>query len=306
MHSTLIAGGTGFIGQRLAEMLATLEHDITVIGKNKRQFPRLEKIDTKIFFGDLSRNALFDIVPKSHFDYVINLTGYINHNDIEKNGWETFEAHTKSTLNLIKDIEHKTLRTFIQIGTSDEYGNNPAPQNEMSREQCISPYSLAKLTATHLVQMQHEKNGFPGVVIRPFLVFGPGQSRERLIPFLIEQSLQDRHFDTSKGEQLRDFLFIDDFCEGLISLFDQENAYGKIFNIASGKGVPVNKVVKTILNLVGGGKANFGARPYRKGENMALYADIEQIKMTTGWSPKTSLMVGLQKTIDELKHLHSS
>ena len=306
MHRTLIAGGTGFIGQRLAEILATLEHEVTVIGKNHRQCPRLEKINAKIFFGDLSQNSLFDIIPKSHFNYVINLAGYINHNDIEKNGWETFEAHTKSTFNLMKDIDHKTLHTFIQVGTSDEYGDNPAPQKELSREQCISPYSLAKLTATHLVQMQHQKNGFPGVVIRPFLVYGPGQSKERLIPFLIEQSLQNRHFDTSKGEQLRDFLFIDDFCEGLISLFDQENAYGKIFNIASGEGVSVNGVVKSILSLVGGGKANFGARPYRKGENMVLYADIEQIKMATGWSPKTTLEVGLQKTIDALKHLQAS
>jgi len=301
MSRTLIAGGTGFIGQQLAIKLAKLGHEVIALGTSKRTCSNLVKNGVKVIFTDLSKTPLASAVENIHFEYVINLSGYIDHSTIENGGLDVFKAHTKCAITLINGVDRNTLRTFVQIGTSDEYGDTVAPQSETAREQPVAPYSLAKLCNTHLIQMLARNESFPGVVVRPFLVYGPGQSLSRLIPFLIQQSLNDRHFDTSPGEQLRDFLYIDDFCDGVISLFDQNTHYGKIFNIASGEATSVRKVIETVIKVTGGGIANFGGKPYRVGESMALYANIEAITAATGWRPKTSLQDGLRLTTESIR-----
>jgi nucleoside-diphosphate-sugar epimerase len=301
MPRTLIAGGTGFIGQNLAIHLHENGHKIVAIGARKRICAALDSRNIETHFFDLATTPLTAIIGDTGFDYVINLSGYIDHRQVSNNGWSIFETHTKSAINLIHNIDHQRLRTFVQIGSSDEYGDTLAPQNENQREQCLAPYSLAKLTNTHLVQTLARNEGFPGVVVRPFLVFGPGQSTNRLIPFVIQQCLNCQTFNTSPGEQLRDFLFIDDFCDGLTSLFDHGDLFGNIFNIASGTGTPVRQIIETIISEIGYGKANFGNQPYRKGESMALFADISAIKKATGWQPRITIEAGLQRTIDSFK-----
>lgn len=297
MARILIAGGTGFIGQNLAIHLHERGHEIIAIGNNRRTCPKLDSHSIETHFADLSTTPLDAILANTGFDYVVNLSGYINHDQLDREGWGVFESHTKCAVNLINALDRQRLRTFVQIGTSDEYGNTPAPQHEGQREQCLAPYSLAKLTNTHLVQTLSRTEGFPGVVVRPFLVYGPGQSKNRLIPHLIQQCLINENFDTSLGEQLRDFLYIDDFCEGVTSLLGQKDLCGKIFNIASGTATPVRHIIETVIVEIGSGSANFGGRSYRLGESMALFADISAIKKATGWQPKVSIVEGLRRTI---------
>ena len=301
MTRTLIAGGTGFIGQRLAIMLRDIGHDVVVIGTNERPCPALDSRGVSVHFADLAVTQLGEIIGDTGFDHVINLSGYIDHRPITDGGLDVFESHTRSAVNLINGVNRDQLETFVQIGTSDEYGDTPAPQTEAQREQCVAPYSLAKLANTHLVQLLARNDGFPGVVVRPFLVYGPGQSANRLIPFLIQQCLDNQSFDTSPGEQLRDFLYIDDFCTGVISLLGKQDHYGKIFNIASGEGTPVKRIIETVITQTGGGTANFGGKPYRTGESMALYADITAIRKATGWQPTISLEEGLSRTIASIR-----
>ncbi len=301
MPRTLIAGGTGFIGQRMATMLSQIGHEVHVIGTNARDCSDLISTDVSIHFGDLSTFSLSEIITNTAFDYAVNLAGYIDHRPITDSGWNVFESHTKAAVNIITGLNKDILRSYIQIGTSDEYGDTTAPQNEAQREEPVAPYSLAKLTNTHLLQMLSRNNDFPGIVVRPFLVYGPSQSDNRLIPFIIQQCLDKKTFDTSPGEQLRDFLYIDDFCEGVISLFDQKDYYGRIFNIASGIGTTVRHVIETVITETGGGVANFGGKPYRSGESMALFADISAIRKATGWQPKISLEEGLRRTITSIR-----
>ena len=112
--------------------------------------------------------------------------------------------------NLIEALGQSPLRGFVQVGSSDEYGNVPAPQREDMREAPFSPYSAAKAGASHFVQALARTEGFPGSVVRFFLVYGPGQDQRRFLPQIIRGALADAAFPTSLGGQLRDFLYIDD------------------------------------------------------------------------------------------------
>ena len=92
------------------------------------------------------------------FDYVVNLGGYINHQLFKDGGRNLIDTHFITIQNLVEVLPRNKLKRFVQIGSSDEYGNAPAPQNEKMREQPISPYSLAKVASTHFLQMLHKMN----------------------------------------------------------------------------------------------------------------------------------------------------
>ena len=77
---------------------------------------------------------------------------------------------------------------------------------------------------------------------------------------------------------------------------------GKILNIGSGRPITIKKMIKKVVKLIGSGKPIFGAFPYRKGENMSLYANIDEIKQVLKWKPKISLEEGLNRTIKYYKY----
>ena len=191
---------------------------------------------------------------------------------------------------------------FINIGSSDEYGDAKAPQSESTRERPISPYSAAKVATAHFLQMLHKTDGFPGVSLRLFLCYGPGQDPKRFLPYLILSCLANDDIAISPGEQLRDYCFIEDVVDAVFLVLANDNADGKIFNIASGKAVSIKQVVETMVEIIGSGKPNFGAVPYRKGESMELYADINAANEILTWTPKTDLFDGLNETISFYKN----
>jgi nucleoside-diphosphate-sugar epimerase len=203
-------------------------------------------------------------------------------------------------MNLLDALVKDDLKGFVQVGSSDEYGPLQAPQNERLRESSISPYSFAKVAASHFIQMLNRTENFPGVVARFFLIYGPGQDDKRFLPQIIKACLKGEEFKTSEGKQLRDFCYVDDVVDALVQLALSDTAKGKVFNVASGEPVTIREMVEKIINIVGKGTPLWGAFPYRKGENMQLYADVSLIKKL-GWQPKVCLEEGLARTIKYYK-----
>ena len=294
----LVVGGTGFIGKTLALKASLIGYRVTILSsRNTHSVNRIPGIEYVI--GDITdQRHLSSILKKRHFTHVVNLAGYVNHSGYYKDGEKIISQHFDGVRNLVQCLNRDALECFLQIGSSDEYGNNPSPQLEYTREMPISPYSFGKVASTHLLQMLHLTEGFPSVVCRIFIVFGPFQGFNRLIPSVISASLKNQSFPVSAGMQLRDFCYIDDVVDALLLALDDKHAHGHVINIGSGTPRPVRDVVETIVRIVGKGTPRFGEIEYRKGENMSLYADISKAKSLLNWSPKTDFVIGLSRTID--------
>ena len=232
------------------------------------------------------------------FHYIIHCAGYIAHTLFKDGGRSLIHQHFLSVMNLVEALNRDKLEAFVQVGSSDEYGDAPAPQKESFRESSISPYSFGKVASTHFLQMLHRTENFPAVMLRLFLTYGPGQNNKRFLPQIIQGCLDDKSFPTSAGEQLRDFCFITDIAEGTFKALNSPQAFGEVINLASGKAISIREMIEKITQMVGKGKPEFGAFPYRVGENMGLYADIEKAQNLLGWEPGTSLEEGLKQTID--------
>lgn len=293
----LVVGGTGFIGRALVNGLLSLGAEVVSLSKTEDRLA-LMPAEVCCRVADLvDKIGLTRAIGQEKFDYVINAGGYIDHSRYLEGGRRVIEAHFIGTLNLLDLVYRPGLKRFIQIGSSDEYGLAPPPQVEDFREAPFAPYSVAKTGITHLIQALARTEGFPGVIVRLFLVYGPGQGEARFLPQVIQGCLLDRTIPTTRGEQRRDFCFIEDIVEGIILAMMKSEAEGEIINIASGQEVSIRNVMEKIVGIIGKGHPNFGAIPYRLGENMALYASIEKAKTILGWKPSTAFDEGLRKTI---------
>ena len=300
----LIIGGTGFIGRHLAKKCLSYSSFVTSLGlinrtEKESNIKGVEYIQADI----LDSEKLRSVLNGRSYDYVFNLGGYIDHTPYFKGGYKVLESHFVGVINVINCLDKKRLKGFVQVGSSDEYGNQHAPQNESMRERPFSTYSFSKTAATHFIQMLHLSENFPGVVVRLFLVYGSGQDEKRFLPQIVIACLKDETVETTEGRQLRDFCYIDDVVEGLIKSAVTPQAKGHIINIASGKPVLIRDMIDEIVGIIGKGNPVFGARPYREGEHMELFADINLAKELLCWEPRIMRNEGLIRTVDYYKRV---
>ena len=292
----LVIGGTGFIGHHLLKTANNKCWQTTSVSVNS---PTEERFVDGVHYLHFNMTD-YNLVKKylvEDFNYIVNLGGYINHQLFQDGGRSLIETHFTTLQNLLETIPRRKLKRFVQIGSSDEYGNAPAPQHEELREQPISPYSLAKVANTHFLQMLHRTEKFPAVILRLFLTYGPGQDAGRFLPQIIRGCLDNTEFPTSAGEQLRDFCYVEDIIRAILKALVEPEVEGEVFNVASGAPISIRTMITKVCNLTGSGRPQYGKVLYRPEENMNLYADIKKIQETLSWSPQVSLEQGLRETI---------
>ena len=142
-----------------------------------------------------------------------------------------------------------------------------------------------------------KKSFFPVTILRPYLVYGPGQNINRLIPFIISNCLKNKNFPCSSGEQIRNFLFIEDFVKAIFKTLASKNAIGEIINVGSNKNLKVKKVILMITNHLNSGNPMFGQIKLRKDESKKYYPNIRKANSILKWKPYVQFEKGINHTI---------
>ena len=291
----LIIGGTGFIGYHLARRSLQKEWKVTSIStKLPKRVRYLKKV--KYIICDITKKKLLEKKIKKNYDYVVNLGGYVNHQDKKK----TFNSHYYGCKNLAEIFLKKKLTSFIQMGSSVEYGNIKSPQKENAKcniKLNKSTYGKAKLLSSIYLQDLYKKKKFPSTVLRLYLAYGPKQDINRLIPIIIKGCLENKKFSCSSGVQLRDFIHVNDVVTAIFKLLKSKNAKGQIINIGSGKPRKIKTIIEDIRRIAKGGYPQYGKVQFRKDEISELYPSIKKIKTIINWKPNISFAEGLKSTI---------
>ena len=298
--SILVIGGTGFIGTNLVKRFLKFGAKVTCLSLKKKQIKVVHK-NLKYVRCDYTKFNILKKKINKPFEYVVNLGGYIDHSKFFGQGRQVVDNHFLSTMNLLLSLKKDKLKRYLHIGTCDEYGENNSPVKENFREDPITSYALAKLASINLLVMLNKTENFPATALRLFLVYGPYQKNDRLIPQVINGCLEKKSFPVSKGIQLRDFCYVDDVINAIILSLTKKRALGEVFNVGSGKPVSVKFIINEISNIIKQGKPQFNKIPFRKNENLKLYPSINKIRRILGWKPKTNLNQGLVKTINYYK-----
>ena len=292
----LIIGGTGFIGHHLAKKCLKLNWETSSISVNKpKKERRLKKV--KYLHCDISRYKDLEKNTKKDFNYVVNLGGYIDHNNKKK----VYNSHFLGVKNLANIFLKKNIDSFVQMGSSAEYGidRSPLQENFKCKPQMI--YGKSKLKATKFLITLFEKKKFPVTILRPYQVYGPKQSINRFVPLLINACIKNIKFITSHGKQKRDFVYVDDLISAILKSLSSKKSKGKIINIGSGKPITLLKIMKTIQKKIGGGKLLFGKIKLRVDEPMIIFPNLTNSVKFLNWRSKVSFNTGINNTIKEYK-----
>jgi nucleoside-diphosphate-sugar epimerase len=305
----LISGISGFIGSHLARRLVKEEAEVYGLVRESSNLWRISDIKNQIsiYYADLKdfesvKHIIQDVQPLKIF----HLAAYV---DVSRSFAvldNMVENNIKGSLNLLKALEGIDYDCFVNTGTCEEYGDNPAPFLEDQIPKPVSPYSASKVSVTMFCQMLYKTLGLPIVTLRPFLTYGPGQESNMLIPSVIKSVIKSEPFEMTAGEQTREFNYVDDIVEGFVKASVTKKAIGEIINIGNGLEYKIKYVVQKILDLMNGTvNPKIGVLNYRPGETWHFYCDNTKAMELLGWKPKVNLEDGLKMTIDWFKkHYH--
>ena len=290
----LIAGGTGFIGNNLCKSLSKKKFNIFSCSSTLPAINQRVR-GVKYIKCDLSKKKLLYKKIKKNFDYVINLAGYIDHSNAKK----VKSTHFEGCKNLANLFIGTKIKKFIQFGSSVEYGFLKSPQNESNafmKNILKSHYGKAKYNSTKYLMHLNKDYNFPTLIFRLYLAYGPGQNTNRLIPYIIKQSLNNKKFPCSDGKQVRDFIYISDIIKLIKLSLSKKNLLG-VYNLGSGKPLSVRIVIKKIIAIIGFGKPLFGTINLSRDEPLRLYPNIKKTKRDFKWMPKIDIDQGLKNTV---------
>lgn len=285
MQNILITGGSGFLGSNLIKKLLKRKNlKIFILVRKETNFLRLNSIKNKITHINLNKN-LESFFYKYKFHTIIHCaTDYGR--GAKKSKLDIINANLILPLTLIELAIKFKVKTFINTDTF-------LPKD-------MSEYSLSK---DHFYQwFKYYSKKITCINIKLEHFFGPGDNKTKFVIFIILKLIQKtKYINLTKGEQKRDFIYIDDVIEALekIILFSNKKKKGFYkFEIGTGKSISIKKIVLLIKKLTKNKitKLNFGKKPYRKNEFMNAKVNIELLK-SINWKPKTTLMDGISKTI---------
>ena len=291
----LVIGGTGFLGSHICKEAVKKNYEVKSVSTQKTKFTKIKKV--KYIKCDISKFAQIKKRLNFDVDYVVNFGGYVDHSNKKK----TYDSHFKGCKNLIDFYKKKKIIKFIQVGSSLEYGKMRSPHKEKyffkKNSNLKSVYAKSKLMSTKYCIESFKKFSFPVTILRPYLVYGPGQKTNRLIPHTISKSLKNKKFPCSAGTQTRNFLYVEDFVKAIFKTLISKNVNGEIINIGSDKNQKVKKVILMIKYYLKSGKPTFGKIRLRKDESMSYYPDIKKAKNLINWKPLMKFEKGLVQTI---------
>jgi nucleoside-diphosphate-sugar epimerase len=299
----LVTGATGFLGsyvvRRLVAEGATVFGVSSSVSNNTPE--RLIGVmdDIQLLEANLRDVSSIDqVVKTARPELVIHQAAFTHVGKSFSRIDENIQTNIQGTVNLLTALEGNFTR-FVNIGSGDVYGDAPVPFREDGPVRPASPYAVSKYAAERFCRMFHQAYDWPIVCLRPFNVYGPQQSPDRIIPELIMSALNGQDLKMTEGRQTREFMYVEDVADAFVRALTQPGIDGEVINISRGEEVPIREMAQTVLDLMGNPvQALFGALENRPTEIWRMFGDNTKARELLGWSATTSLQDGLGRTID--------
>lgn len=296
----LVTGGAGFIGSHVNKLLLDQGHSVTVMDNLSKGYQDL--IDPRANFQKISLENQADLekILPGH-DAVIHMASFIEVGESVKKPVEFSQNNIVGTVKLLEAMKNAGVKKMIFSSSACVYGvpkNLPVTENDPLGEQ-ENPYGITKVTMEEFCKLYHNLFGFDVTILRYFNPYGPGELHEpetHAIPNFVKSALAKTPIPLFwKGEQIRDFIYIDDLAEAHVLALPLGGLH--MYNVGTETGVKVIDVVKKIFEILGY-EVPIDNKGERRGDVPSLVASAQKIKQELGWTPKVGLGEGLRKTID--------
>jgi len=302
----LVTGGCGFIGSNFIRHMLGKYHDCEIINidaltyagnpenlNDIKQYKRYRLVRGRIEDGNLVRKTL------NRIDYVINFAAETHVDRSIRNANPFLITNVLGTHNLLEAARSAAVKKFVHISTDEVYGalGSRGKFTEKTMLAPNSPYSASKASADLLIRAYYETYGLPVVIVRPSNNYGYYQFPEKFIPLMITNLLLNKPVPVyGKGENVRDWCFVEDTCAAIDSVMHKGKA-GEIYNAGGNSEVKNIELAKSILKIMGKSERYIKFVKDRPGHDYRYALDNSKIKRELGWKPSIKVREGLEKTI---------
>ncbi len=287
---TVVTGASGFLGAHLCERLLDCGAIVHATSRIRRtsHHPKLTWWRSDLIDHGTVLEMLGEIRP----DVVFHLAGQVTAVPDLALVLPTFHSLLTSTVNILLATESLGCRRLVISGSLTELV--PGVPEAIPG----SPYAAAKWMGTVYARMFHELYHTPAVILRPFMTYGPGQHKDKIVPYVILSLLQGNRPTLSSGKWEADWIYVDDVIDGFVQAASRTGIDGRTIDLGSGMLTSTAEVVKKLVSLINPEiEPLFGGIPDRPAEEIRV-ADTSSSKASLGWEPRTSLEQGLAKTIE--------
>ncbi len=295
----LVTGATGFLGAALVAALVDAGVDVAVIVREHSDMWRLTGQLSRVVLirGDLAELARLRDPLRDFSPTVVFHLGWHGVGNEARNDFAQVDLNLRSSLVLADLARELGCSAFIGLGSQAEYGPCSRRVNEEVPTLPTTLYGAAKLSCYHLCRTFLSQTSVRFAWLRLFSSYGPRDKTSWMLPYLITTLHQGASPDLTPGEQLWDYIYVDDVCRALLAVAKTETA-GGVFNLGSGVARPLRATIEYIRDRVAPSLAlGFGKIPYRPDQVMHLEADITRLETVTGWRPQIDHWDGLDRTI---------
>jgi nucleoside-diphosphate-sugar epimerase len=267
-QKVLVTGATGFVGRHVVKQLVDNGYEVFSLVRDLEKAASLESLkkSTHIYF-DITKPPIKPTLPTdSIFIHCawgdVRDTLSLNH----------IETHLLDNYRAIKQIIEYGIRQILITGTCYEYGLQYGALKPSALTQPNTPYAIAKDTLHKSLRALQAKLDFELIWARLFYTYGAGQDEKSVIS-LFDKALQDNDevFNMSFGEQLLDFLPVENVAEKIINLLSHRDG---VFNVCSGAPMSLRRLLENRAKEAGKTiRFNLGFYEYRKQDSLAIWGD---------------------------------
>jgi len=304
-----VTGGAGFIGSNFVRM--------AILGR----LPGLEDVEITVFdaltySGTLSNLTGVKDSPRFRFiegdirDVVAVKAALGNHDAVVHFAAESHvdrsvedatifvETNVLGTQVLLDQALSRSIPRFVHVSTDEVYGS--IEEGSWDEHQPLlpnSPYSASKASSDLLVRSYHITHGLNTSITRCSNNYGPHHFPEKVIPLFVTNLLDGKKVPLyGDGENVRDWLHVDDHCRGIAKVLLHGRA-GEIYNIGGGTELTNKELTHLLLEATGQDESFVQRVADRKGHDRRYSVDIGKISSELGYTPQVSFEEGLAEVV---------
>ncbi len=297
-----VTGASGFLGRHLVSEARSRGLAVrALVGTSAQAQEELERLGVAVVRGRLAEPACAAKLLEGA-DALIHLAA-LGVQSRDRDWARTAHVNIVEPLAWIERAA-KSVRRVVAVGTCLEYrglGSLPekgcpesqwAPLDEESSLEARDAYGATKAAGGLLLRALARERGLPMWYLRIASLYGPGDDAAKLIPGAIAAARARTAFETTAGEQIREWLHVQDAVSAVLAAAEREPPQGSaVLNVGTGVGVATAMVVRRIFEAAGAPSelVRTGARPYRQGEVHYLVMTCTKAREILGFAPATEM-----------------
>jgi nucleoside-diphosphate-sugar epimerase len=304
-RSVMVAGGAGFVGSAIVREL--LRRGSTVVCYDNYLHGHPAHVaglsgPFAAIHGDVRDDwSLFKALRDHQVEYIIDCVGDTFVPTAYIMPERFFDINVSGTLNLLRAAEALSIKRMLYISSTEVYGETPARKcDEKTELNPFNTYAVSKVAADRLCHTYYLEHGVRVVIARIFNCYGPRETEPYVIPEIIAQLHRGPRIALGNIKAVRDFTFVHDTANALISVLASDVSDGDVINIGSDTSFSVEWLARKLAEIMGVNSLEIVVDParLRRKDIECFRCDNRKLLKYTDWRPTVGIDEGLNTTVE--------